>query len=1244
MVDKNRLVAALLLKNDSSAHHCSWGQQLDKEVLHSIEIPELGNLHVPLAIEDVEKLKSIAEPALHGNGLNVVLDPNLRKGWQVAGMRISGLFPKDSLQKTLGELCAKALLNLKLGWLLEDCDSNTVDAYIDKLVLYESGGHYKRHRHSELEQGICGVVILQIPVENGFNGGRLKIEHGSSTAHYEYHEGSNHCHFLTAFRSGCKHELEPIKSGWRVTLMINLVWRNAFDVAKIPQSVQLIPVILELLTEIRESVDPWFKRIHQTKHGKPVIEKTDCCDILHASEISSDVVEQFSELVNKTQISYNAEAASHHRHEEFNNDLSFSPPFELKITNIARFHQRNLEWQQSADFDDGERKPCDSHGQHQKESIDMLVFLLENDYTLTDLTFFGLKGQDVWLARLLLGGNFLEVHLAILNHSRSQVPFGENPSFVAKLEHWVNSSNMLVPFKNVQINANQIVSDFKTKSQHRTHQEEIEEKNMNFPQFAYHQPVLVIWPKYQSFRIKCLYAFDVLLDELEHELQITSHQKAIENLRRIISVCRDEPLTVFLDSAGVPGERTCRLLRLCIFLRARQEGLDLLELMGMDFTNEDECEIDKEVRFEGIRSNEVALLVAELECQVTGWSACSGFVLKMISPVRLSSQLAYIICLADHLMDRYCSEGALKILDRVAYLLPKLNTSSISSLGQTDIDSYVNFVIECERDPKTASAQRVVCFTTLFPRLDSYQQCRLIVDLRRRIRFGGIHSCMQLYQQMCRALPSCDLHAPGPIKDVIVAVVSSFFQLGDPELILLLMNKICLKSTSSNQSAEENNLVDVLLLSHEIWELATSSDLGKTMLSNLVKAQTSSLLCMLDQLTIPRQEIVSAWHIRETELVVPNFKAKTSLLDNLSQLELTSDHSKLIRDARLALIVAWIDGLCQQLDRETPVVTPHPNDPLQLNVTEFLRTFIQMEKVHHQDGRQPISVDFSRLFSKMCLTRLCKLILDLRQTESAASIDMRVIASCFNLCRDLSRQFVEGDIISFMKPSTELAVKIAKWLFWLGDEVVSERFAHKICTCVSLEEENLFVKEMISSSKLWSLTNSAPASLVAFHILLDRHIGYLKTVKEPVFSFEQPLAELPTYPEVEAFLRSSNEKMSYHKLASIFHARGFADDLTKLCLNNGWCSLKARAMGSTRSAWCEIIKTQDMHHANMQQFQAVQQELSKMLSLRENLGHKTLGGKGDAEKMSDFNTSNNCILFSSGKCEKKEPEIIVISD
>lgn len=114
--------------------------------------------------QDVERLKNIAEPALHGKGLNVVLDPNLKKAWQVDGIKISGLSPKNVLHTTLAELCAKTLINLKLGWLFENGDSNTIEACIDKLVLHEPGGHYKRHHLSELEQGnilerICVIVL-----------------------------------------------------------------------------------------------------------------------------------------------------------------------------------------------------------------------------------------------------------------------------------------------------------------------------------------------------------------------------------------------------------------------------------------------------------------------------------------------------------------------------------------------------------------------------------------------------------------------------------------------------------------------------------------------------------------------------------------------------------------------------------------------------------------------------------------------------------------------------------------------------------------------------------------------------------------------------------------------------------------------------------------------------------------------------------------------------------------------------
>ena len=613
----------------------------------------------------------------------------------------------------------------------------------------------------------------------------------------------------------------------------------------------------------------------------------------------------------------------------------------------------------------------------------------------------------------------------------------------------------------------------------------------------------------------------------------------------------------------------------------------------------------------------------------------------MITPIRLSNQVEYIISLAGYLLDRCCSEGALQIMDRVAVILPKLDAISIASLGQNVIDSYVNFVLDCEENPKTASVQRIVGFTTLFPHLDSYEQCRLVVDLRRRIIFGGIPSCMQLYQELFRALPSCNLHTPGPIKNIIVAVVSSFFQLGDPELIQLLMNKICLGSNTSNRPAQENVLIDVLLLSFEFWEVATSSDLGKSTLSSLIEAQISSVRCMLNHLVIPSQENLSIQHDEQKELEEFDFKKKINLLENLSQLELQNQHCELIRDARITLITTWIDGFCQLLDLDKSIATPSSTDPLQVTISVFLKTLIKMEKSHYDNNRQTISIDFSTIFSKMSIKRLCQLVLDLYKIVSVTQPPMKIITSSFNLYRDLYRQFVEKDIISLMMPTIKLVVKIAKCLFWLGDQVALETFSQKVCNSVSLNEENIFVKKIVSCSSVWPLASTSPSSLAIFYVFLDRHIDYLKTIKEPVFSFEQPCAQLPTYPEVEAFLRSSEERLNYSSLSSIFHARSFADELTKVCLKNGWCSLKVQAMGSGRSAWCEIVKTQDMHHMKMKRYQAVQQELSEMLSLRHNFEFKAIDSDL-SRRLMDMHSNTDCILCPANvHGDRNEPEVII---
>lgn len=244
-----------------------------------------------------------------------------------------------------------------------------------------------------------------------------------------------------------------------------------------------------------------------------------------------------------------------------------------------------------------------------KNSSDMLVFLLEHEYTLSDLSFFGLKGQDLSLARLLSCSSFLDVHLAIMTQQKDEKNIG-------LLEHWINSSNILIPFKGIRINVReQLIREFQ-KTDRKFIQED--DQSSDFVDKPSRQAVLVIWPVHRSFRMHCLYAFDTLLDQLELQFQTSSHQKTIQTLRQILSFCRAEPLTVFDDSTAIRGERTSRLLQICVSLRARQEGLDLLELLGMDYVNPDKCRRGKEILYEGVQSHQVAQLIAEFECRVSG--------------------------------------------------------------------------------------------------------------------------------------------------------------------------------------------------------------------------------------------------------------------------------------------------------------------------------------------------------------------------------------------------------------------------------------------------------------------------------------------------------------------------------------------------------------------------------------------------------------------------------------------------
>jgi hypothetical protein len=94
--------------------------------------------------------------------------------------------------------------------------------------------------------------------------------------------------------------------------------------------------------------------------------------------------------------------------------------------------------------------------------------------------------------------------------------------------------------------------------------------------------------------------------EGSEETQPNSHP-AMEDFKKIMSVCCAEPDKIWVEKDEQKGDLTSRLFRLCINLRAREEGLAMLEMLAVDVGP-----------FEGIKSEKVAKAIADFECQITG--------------------------------------------------------------------------------------------------------------------------------------------------------------------------------------------------------------------------------------------------------------------------------------------------------------------------------------------------------------------------------------------------------------------------------------------------------------------------------------------------------------------------------------------------------------------------------------------------------------------------------------------------
>lgn len=177
---------------------------------------ERKTLSFPLNDEDVAKIKNHAERAGVGMIDRTVVNLDVRKTWQIKPLNldISNIEPA---------------LSAALKSVARDLGTETeyaIEAHLYKLLLYEKGCFFARHRDNERLDGMFATLVLELP--SVYEGAELSVWSPLTPDEkmaYTFNGGGSGktpgLHFA-AFYADCYHEVSELMLGHRVALVYHL--------------------------------------------------------------------------------------------------------------------------------------------------------------------------------------------------------------------------------------------------------------------------------------------------------------------------------------------------------------------------------------------------------------------------------------------------------------------------------------------------------------------------------------------------------------------------------------------------------------------------------------------------------------------------------------------------------------------------------------------------------------------------------------------------------------------------------------------------------------------------------------------------------------------------------------------------------------------------------------------------------------------------------------------------------------
>jgi predicted 2-oxoglutarate/Fe(II)-dependent dioxygenase YbiX len=175
-----------------------------------LEVAGVGPIALPLLPVQAQQLMAVAERAPYGRGEETLVDTAVRRTWQIAPERVQ--IAGRHWARTLADIVARAAAGLGV--------TGPVGAELYKLLVYDTGSFFVSHRDTEKAAGMFATLIIVLP--SIYTGGALLVRHRGREVQLDLCCSEPSEVAFAAFYADCVHEVLPITSGCRLTLIYNL--------------------------------------------------------------------------------------------------------------------------------------------------------------------------------------------------------------------------------------------------------------------------------------------------------------------------------------------------------------------------------------------------------------------------------------------------------------------------------------------------------------------------------------------------------------------------------------------------------------------------------------------------------------------------------------------------------------------------------------------------------------------------------------------------------------------------------------------------------------------------------------------------------------------------------------------------------------------------------------------------------------------------------------------------------------